>query len=40
MSCSKLNGMEPFLQHYPNFWVANLAERMWLLMGIKSSPCC
>lgn len=25
---------KPFLQRYLNFWVANLVERMWLVMGI------
>ena len=25
---------KPFLQHYLPFWVANLVERMWLVMGI------
>jgi len=25
---------KPFLQRYLNFWLANLVERMWLVMGI------
>lgn len=25
---------KPFLQRYLNFWVANLVERMWLVMGL------
>ena len=29
-----LRGDKPFLQRYLPFWVANLVERMWLVMGI------
>ena len=29
-----INNNQPFLQRYLPFWVANLVERMWLVMGI------
>ena len=29
-----INNDKPFLQRYLPFWVANLVERMWLVMGI------
>ena len=29
-----INSDKPFLQRYLPFWVANLVERMWLVMGI------
>ena len=29
-----LRSEPPFLQHYLPFWIANLIERMWLVMGI------
>ncbi|MEO7160386.1 MAG: TAXI family TRAP transporter solute-binding subunit [Polaromonas sp.] len=29
-----INNHQPFLQRYLPFWVANLVERMWLVMGL------
>ncbi|WP_200845804.1 hypothetical protein, partial [Raoultella sp. 18051] len=29
-----INGSPPLLQRYLPFWIANLVERMWLVLGV------
>ena len=35
-----INEPVPMLQRYLPFWLANLIERMWLVLGFCWRPCC